>query len=121
MIAYTLTIVNQAQFDRGLQRALAGINQQVLQACARAATETAAAVQDESQRNVPVITGRLKNSSVASSAVITGNRAKAKVGYQAPYAAQVHENLEGRKPKFLERAVLAVGPRLRPLAIKELR
>jgi len=121
MIAYTFTIQNEAQFKRGLEKALAGINLQVLQACARAATETAALVQDESQRNVPVITGHLKNSSVAVSAVIEGSRAKAKVGYQAPYAAQVHENLEGRKPKFLERAVLAVGPRLRPLAIKELR
>jgi hypothetical protein len=118
---FQLYIANQAQFNRGLERALAQINLQVLQACARGATQTAALVQDQSQVNVPVITGRLKASSVAVSAVIEGNRAKAAVGYTAPYAATVHENLEGRKPKFLERAVLAVGPRLRTLVVKELR
>lgn len=117
----TFTIENRAQFERGLEKALAGIERQVLQACARGATQTAALVQDESQVNVPVITGRLKASSVAVSAVIEGKHAKAKVGYQAPYAAYVHEHMEGRKPKFLERAVLAVGPRLRTLVVKELR
>jgi hypothetical protein len=115
-----LTILNEQAFAASLGKALQQIEREVVQATARAATQTAAQVQEESNHNAPVVTGRLVRSSQAVSAQAAGASATAEVGYTAPYAAHVHENMEGRKPKFLERAVLAVGPRLRPLVIKEL-
>jgi len=119
---FQLTIKNEQEFRRGLDKAILLLQQEILRASGRAASQTAGLVQEESDRNAPVVTGRLVRSSVAVAAVPTSpETVKAGVGYTAPYAARVHEDMEGRKPKFLERAVLSVGPRFRQIALKELR
>lgn len=59
-------------------------------------------IYDASQELVPVKSGRLKNSGfveITETAIGT----QATVGYRAPYAAEVHEDFEGKHAKFLQK------------------
>jgi hypothetical protein len=111
-------VTNPIEFDRQCRRAFAMVEAEVRQAATRATTKMAVLLQETSDDKAPVVTGQLKRSSRAIAAATV---AEAEVGYEAPYAAHVHENMEGRRPKFLEKAVLQVGPRFVELVVKELR
>lgn len=57
-------------------------------------------VKADAVKNAPVITGNLHGSGFSD---VTDEFVR--IGFGAFYAPFVHENMEGRKPKFLERAV----------------
>ena len=113
---------NLPQVNAGIAKALRDYQRQVVEACGVAVDETAAEVVTESNQNAPIDTGALVDSSHKDdSPAIDTSSASEIVGYSVVYAARVHENMQAKKPKFLERAVLSVGPSLRENAIKELK
>jgi len=115
-----IVALNLPEVERGIEKALQQYHEQVLEACAKAVDETATDVLAESDKTAPVDTGALVASSQKTPPEVTGSSAKEEIGYTAPYAAHVHEYMEGKKPKFLEKAVMNVGPSLRENVIKEL-
>jgi len=116
-----LVIENKAEIDRAIEEALEHYQHEVVKACAVAVKETSEAVLEESKKNTPVETGELLDSAVEEEVEVTAKSASENIGYTAPYAGFVHENLTAKKPKFLERAVMSVGPSLRENVVKELR
>jgi hypothetical protein len=83
---------------------------------AAAGTEAEARRVFERYRLVPVRTGALKASGYITPVEVQGEIATVEVGYSAPYAAAVHEDLEAQHPtgqaKFLEQPVNEAIPEL---------
>jgi len=116
-----IVALNLPEVEKGIEKALQYYHEQVLEACAKAVDETATEVLAESDDTAPVDTGALVESSKKETPPeVTNDSAREEIGYTAPYAAHVHEYMQGKKPKFLEKAVMSVGPRLRENVIKEL-
>jgi hypothetical protein len=116
-----LVATNLPEVGAAIDHALAQQMDEVMDAVERALNTTAEDVMVESNDNAPGVSGRLKKSAITGFAATEFGTSKVEVGYTAPYAAHVHEDMEGRKPKFLEKAVMAVGPSLRENVIKELK
>lgn len=68
----------------------------------KAVATEAAALLRESQALAPVQTGTLRDSAFVDASKAAG-QATATLGYSAPYATEVHEDLNGSSPKFLEK------------------
>jgi hypothetical protein len=115
-----LVATNLPEVGGAIELALAKYLNEVMDAAERALNTTAEDVMAESNDNAPKGTGKLVNSGITGFADTAFGTSKVEVGYTAPYAAHVHEDMEGRKPKFLEKAVMSVGPSLRANVIKEL-
>jgi len=113
--------MNMRQVEAGIERAVQSYAEQVVRASMAATWETGVDVLEEAKSETPVITGELYRSAEVDGPVRTGMSALSDVGYTAPYSAYVHENMQGQKPKFLEKAVISVGPRLREYTLKELK
>lgn len=112
---------NLPQVNAAIASALRDYQEQVVDACAVAVDETAEEIVTKSNQEAPIETGALVDSSHKDdSPAVTDRSASEFVGYGVPYAAVVHENMRGKKPKFLERAVMSEGPSLRENVIKEL-
>jgi len=116
-----IVATNLPEVGAAIDRALAQQMDEVQDAVERALNTTAEDVMAESNDNAPGVSGKLKNSAVNGFAATAFGTSKVEVGYTAPYAAHVHEDMEGKKPKFLEKAVMSVGPSLRDNVIKELK
>lgn len=116
-----IVVTNMSRVEQGIDEALRAYNEYIVRACLEATRKTAADVMDEARGDTPVETGHLVRSAKTSDPVRERDSATTEVGYTAEYAAHVHENMEGRRPKFLERAVISVGPRLRHTVVKEIR
>jgi hypothetical protein len=117
-----VVVLNLPEVERGIEKALKSYQRQIVDACAEAVDETAQNVIDESNVLAPVDTGALVDSSHKDdSPEMTDHSAEEQIGYNARYAAHVHEYMQGKKPKFLEKAVMNVGPTLRENVVKELK
>jgi hypothetical protein len=113
--------IDDRAFNKGLEKALDDFQLQVLQRVRKGIGTFELELAAESTRNVPVITGRLRASvTPVKPKIMSRHEVRGAVGYHAFYAAYVHEHMEGRRPKFLEKAVLSVGPRLAVCVLKEL-
>lgn len=66
------------------------------------ATEAAAILAD-SKALAPVQTGTLRDSAFVETPKATAGQVTATLGYSASYATEVHEDLNGSSPKFLEK------------------
>jgi hypothetical protein len=115
-----IIVQNMAQVSAAIDRAVQQYAEQIVRASMAATWDTAVDVLDDAKGETPVITGNLRSSAKVQGPVREGMSAASDVGYTADYAAYVHEDMQGRQPKFLEKAVMAVGPRLRGYTLKEL-
>lgn len=79
------------------------IQEKLTNASEMALEEVARAIYEKSQEYVPVQTGNLRDSGS-----YTVKDARAVITYDADYALQVHENLNSRGAKYLERAIAEV-------------
>jgi len=113
-----IVVTNMAEIEAGLREALRSYAEQVTAAAALGVTETARLVLDDSNGLAPFVTGALIESGHADEAAVIGSSAVAEVGYSVPYAAMAHEDMQGRHPKFLEKAVMGVGPEMRNIVLK---
>lgn len=76
------------------------ISKELLERRRKAFTRIGFKVKAKAVKNAPIITGNLRGS-----AFTDVKDDGVKVGFTAVYAANVHENMEGQNPKFLERAI----------------
>ena len=116
-----LVATNMPEVGRAIDSALLKYRDEIIRVCMDAVQETAYDVVEEAKAMTPVDTGTLQRSAQAGGPWRQWETAEAEAGYTAPYAAKVHEDMEGRMPKFLEKAVISVGPRLRRYVVKGLR
>ena len=121
-----VVVLNWPEVNRGIEAALKDYQRQVVEATSEAIDVTSEEIIDEAKSQTPVDTGELVGSAHRDTPpAVTGTKAEAEVGFNAPYAGYVHENMKARHdkggPKFLERAVMSVGPSLRENVLKELK
>ena len=69
----------------------------------KAVATEADAILRESQALAPVQTGTLRASAFVEAPKATAGQVTATLGYSASYATEVHEDLNGSSPKFLEK------------------
>lgn len=112
---------NLEEVQDAIAEALEAMAREVVEASGRASWDTAVEVMADAKSQTPVDTGRLLASAEVGGPYVENESASSEVGYSAPYAAIVHENMEDRHPKFLENSVMAIGPRLRNAVLKELK
>jgi hypothetical protein len=111
---------NLDEVQDAIAEALDEMAREVVEATGRASWDTSVEVMADAKSQTPVDTGRLLASAEVGGPYVENESASSEVGYTAPYASIVHEDMQGRHPKFLENAVMAVGPRLRNAVLKEL-
>jgi len=115
-----IEITNMSEFNAKLNQAMDQIQDNVVNAMAAGTTETGAEVLDEAKATCAVVTGEMRDSGTQEQTVKKKAEAETTVGFKAVYSAYVHENFAGtsKKPKFLEKAVMSVGPRLTQNVVK---
>jgi len=94
-------------------------------AAAKAAGEWGSFVVSEGQIITPIDTGHLRGSGRADPPAITGNRVTCRFGFNAVYAAAVHERLDlshaaPTQAKFLETTIRRVEPQFAPFVRQRL-
>jgi HK97 gp10 family phage protein len=88
-----------------LRKALEKAVEKAPGALAKAMLDEADKVLEEAKANAPVDTGRLRDSGAVSSD-LSGDKLEVGVTFDTDYAIAVHERMERRGNKFLERAFL---------------
>jgi len=116
-----LVATNMSQVGRAIDSALLKYKDEIVKVCMDATQETAYDISEEARTITPVQTGTLLRSAMAGGPWRVWDTAESEAGYTAPYAGKVHEDMEGHMPKFLEKAVISVGPRLRRHVVKGLK
>lgn len=91
-----------------MQRKLQRVKSALANELPKAFVDEANKVMSEAQNNVPVITGRLRSSAYVRTVARNQHRTDVRFGYDAPYAASVHENPNSRGWKWLYNAFLKV-------------
>jgi hypothetical protein len=94
----SMTMRGEATVNKNMDAAVDTVQRTVVQALTRIGVK----VKADAVKNAPVITGNLRGSGYMR---VDRDDLYVLVGFGAFYAAFVHENMEGRSPKFLERAV----------------
>lgn len=99
-------------FERARQHG----NQDLIPKAAKALEQFAAHVIGDAQQLCPVLTGFLQASGTWEPAEVKGDSITVVIGFNAIYAAAVHENLTARhlvgQAKYLESAIQANAPKL---------
>lgn len=98
------------------QQALKAADGKARQAALRAINQFGAHVLGEAQKLAPIDTGNLKNSDVSVPAELHGDQVTKVIGFNAEYAAAVHERLNVHhnqgQAKYLNKAVMDNQPKL---------
>lgn len=112
--------------DREVRRALQQLGNRAPTVVGNALFSESLPIFTESQTQVPVDTGFLKSGGYITPPAMNSNGAHVEIGYTAPYAPEVHENLSARhapptKSKFLSDPLNAATPGFRNRLMTRLR